>query len=106
MLVVAAILAATPGLQAAQSEQSRSLTGIVLDANDHPLKDALVYIKNTKTNAVKTSYTEQDGAFRFHALSSSIDYEVHAEHQGKKSDTKTLSSFDSRPSVKMNLRIK
>lgn len=104
-LAVAAVLLPAAQLQA-QSDQSRSLTGTVLDADENPVGNALVYIKNTKTNAVKTSYTGQDGAFRFHNLSSSVDYEIHAESQGKKSDTKTLSSFDSRPNVKINLRIK
>ena len=39
------------------------------------------------------------------ALSPNVDYEVYAQYQGKKSDTKTVSQFDSRAQVNINLRI-
>ncbi len=110
MLVTVITLAVMTALlwssQLRAQDQSRSLTGTVFNAAEQPVGNALVYLKNTKTNAVKTSYTGQDGAFRFHNLSPSIDYEIHAESQGKKSDTKTVSSFDTRANIKINLRLK
>ncbi len=85
--------------------QSRSLNGFVFDKSENPLPNAIVHLKNTKTLAVKTFIAGPDGAYRFHALSPNVDYEVHAELNGKASDTKTLSSFDSRPDTRINLRI-
>jgi hypothetical protein len=89
-----------------QAPNGRSLTGYVLaKGSDAPIQNAIVYLKNTKTMTVKTFITQTDGNYRFHALSPNIDYEVHAELNGKSSDTKTLSSFDSRQSTNINLRI-
>lgn len=89
-----------------QQQQSRSLNGSVLDKADNPLPNAVVYLKNTKTLAVKTFFSGPDGSYRFHALSPNVDYEVHAELNGKSSETKTLSSFDTRPDSRINLKIK
>jgi protocatechuate 3,4-dioxygenase beta subunit len=86
--------------------QVRALTGQVMDGREQPLAGAIVYLKNTKTMAVKTFIAGDDGMYRFNALSPNVDYEVYAEHNGKKSDTKTLSSFDSRKTAYINLKIK
>lgn len=92
--------------ESGQQQTSRTLLGYVLARSDEaPLPNAIVYLKNTKTLTVKTFITQNDGSYRFHALSPNVDYEVHAELNGKSSDTKTLSSFDSRPETRINLRI-
>ena len=77
-----------------------------MSIRDAPRASAIVYPKNTKTLAVKTYIADKEGMYRFNALSSNVDYEVYAEHDGKKSDTKTLSSFDSRKQATINLKIK
>ena len=84
---------------------SRTLTGLVLDKGDHPIPDAVVYLKNSKTLAVKSFFAQKDGSYRFPELALNIDYEIYAEKDGKKSDSKTLSQFDDRASPKINLRI-
>ena len=86
--------------------QVRILTGSVVNQQEKPLPGAIVYLKNSKTMAVKTFIAGQDGSYRFNALSPNVDYEVYAEHNGKKSDAKTLSSFDSRKTAYINLKIK
>lgn len=86
--------------------QVRSLQGQVTNDRDQPLSGAIVYLKNTKTMSVKTYITEKGGNYRFNALSPNVDYEAYAEYQGKKSDTKTLSSFDNRRNATINLKIK
>ena len=80
--------------------------GHVLDDREQPLQKAIVYLKNTKNLAIKTYISEPDGTFRFSGLAPNIDYEVYAEHEGARSDTKTLSGFDSRRQVTMTLKIK
>ena len=101
-LLVLAVL--TP--VSAQQQPTRSLQGQVLNDADAPLPSAVVYLKNTKTLAVKTFIADKDANYRFNALSPNVDYAVYAEKDGKKSDTKTLSSFDSRKQATINLKIK
>ena len=90
---------------AGDEHSMRTLVGQVVDKGDNPVANAIVYLKNTKTLAVKTYIAQQDGNYRFHALSPNVDYEVHAELNGKSSDVKTLSSFDSRKEARINLRV-
>ena len=85
---------------------SRMLEGRVLDKSENPVAEAVVYLKNRKNMAVKTYISEKDGAYHFNALSPNVDYDVYAEYQGHKSDSKTLSSFDSRKTAIINLKIK
>ena len=83
----------------------RLLSGKVLDPGDNPLADAVVYLTNTRTRAVKTYIVGPDGIYRFPALSNAIDYEIYAQFKGKKSDTKSVSQFDNRSQVYLDLRI-
>lgn len=103
-------LALSPSGQFGRSKEpqdhTRTLTGRVFDRQDQPLSKAVVYLKNTKSLAVKTYITEADGSYHFPALSPNVDYEVYAEHNGARSDTKTLSSFDNRKLVNITLRVK
>jgi hypothetical protein len=85
--------------------QVRTLQGFVYGQGDAPLPAAVVYLKNVRTLAVKSLYAGDDGSYRFNALSPNTDYEIFAEYKGKKSDTKTLSSFDSRMQPRINLHI-
>ena len=70
-----------------KGDNTRLLTGKVLDHSDNPLPNAIVYLTNTRTRAVKTYIVGQDGAYRFPSLQPNIDYEVYAQHNGHKSDT-------------------
>ena len=91
--------------QSATHFTSRILTGTVLDKSDKPIREAVVYLKNTKTLAMKTYISQNDGTYRFPELSLNVDYEVYAEKDGKKSNTKTLSQFDDREKPNLNLQI-
>ena len=97
---------ATAVFQRGAQGEARTLVGHVLDDREQPLQKAIVYLKNTKNLAIKTYISEPDGTFRFSGLAPNIDYEVYAEHEGARSDTKTLSGFDSRKQVNVTLKIK
>jgi hypothetical protein len=88
-----------------QKSTGRLLLGKVLDKQDNPLPDAVVYVTNTRTRAVKTYIVGKDGTYRFPALSTAVDYEVYAQYHGKKSDTKGVSQFDDRSQVYMVLKV-
>jgi len=89
----------------AEKERVKNVSGTVLDKNDRPLGGAVVYLKNTKTLAVKSFISQDSGEFRFNALSPNVDYEVYAEFNGARSSTKTVSSFDSKTNVTMTLKV-
>ena len=83
----------------------RLLFGKVLDPQDNPVPDAVVYLTNTRTRAVRTYIVGQDGTYRFPSLSTAIDYEVYAQYKGAKSETKSLSQFDDRSQVYLVLKV-
>src|SRR5581483_6890275 len=88
-----------------EASPGRMLTGKVLDREDNPVVDAVVYVTDTRTRAVKTYIVGPDGVYRFPALSTNVDYEIYAQSKGKTSDTKRMSQFDDRKVVDILLRI-
>jgi len=84
---------------------TRTLTGTVLDKSDKPVPNAVVYLKNTKTLAVKTYIAQTDGTYRFPELSPNVDYDLYAQKDGQQSKSKTLSQFDDRDKPNINLQI-
>jgi hypothetical protein len=107
--ICASVLAllATPGAFAKNKDTTpgRLLTGKVLDKQDNAVVDAVVYVTDTRTRAVKTYIVGTDGTYRFPALATNVDYEIYAQSNGKTSDTKRMSQFDDRKVVDILLRI-
>jgi hypothetical protein len=107
--VVCALLAlgAVGSTALAQKDKSvgRLLLGKVLDPQDNPLPDAVVYLTNTRTRTVKTYIVGPDGSFRFPGLSTAVEYEVYAQYKGHKSATKSVSQFEDRSQVYIDLKI-
>ena len=84
---------------------TRSVQGVVTDNSDNLLEGAVVQLKDTKTLQIRSFITKQNGAYHFHSLNPNIDYELKEDHNGASSGSKTLSSFDSRKSAVMNLKV-
>jgi len=103
MLLLVGLTAASPFQK--KGDTSRTLSGKVIDQQDTPLVNAVVYLTNTRTRTVKTYIVGNDGVYRFPSLSPNIDYDVYAQFNGHKSDTKTVSQFDNRQQVNINLKI-
>jgi Carboxypeptidase regulatory-like domain len=99
-------LASFGGAQEAKHEsQLRSVHGIVADKADAPIPGAVVFLKNTRTNAVRSYIADDTGNYRFSGLDPNTDFELHAEKDGGKSSTRTISSFESRKELVVNLKI-
>jgi hypothetical protein len=102
-------LALLGGAAAAQDKkreaQLRTVRGVVMDKSDSPISGSVVFLKNSRTNTVRSSYTDDSGSYRFSGLDPNADYELHAEKDGAKSATRTVSSFDSRKDIVLNLKI-
>ena len=102
LMVLSVVAHAAPDKK--DKQQGRLLSGKVLDQQDNPVVGAIVYLTNTRTHAVKTYIVGQDGTYRFPGLTT-VDYEVYAQHNDRKSDTKSVSQFDDRSQVYIDLKI-
>lgn len=100
-----AVISAYAAPDKKNDQQGRLLYGKVLDDRDNPVSGAIVYLTNARTHAVKTYIIGEDGTYRFPGLASG-DYEVYAQFKSRKSDTKSVSQFDERPQVYIDLKIK
>jgi len=100
-LLVLVLLALSAG---AQSEL-RTVRGAILDKTENPVSSAVVYLKNVRTLAVKTYISDRSGEYRFSGLDPNVDYEVHAESESMTSNTRTVSSFDSRKDIVISLKL-
>lgn len=95
-----------PGARAQdQAPELRTVHGTVIDTAENPVTSAIVYLKNMKTQDVKTYITREDGLYRFSGLDPNVDYEVHAEHNEMVSSTREVSSYDSRRDIDFQLKL-
>jgi Carboxypeptidase regulatory-like domain len=93
------------GREPKKEDKTRLLTGKVIDGADAPLPNAVVYLTNTRDHSVKTYIVSVEGTYRFPALQPNIDYEVYAQFNKRRSHTKTVSQFDDRQQVYIDLKI-
>jgi hypothetical protein len=105
LVLALALPVAAQKKDARENATTRSVQGSVLDSADNGLEGAVVQLKDTKSLQIRSFITRAGGEYHFHGLSKDIDYELKAEHQGKASDDKRLSSFDSRRQAVINLKI-
>jgi len=84
---------------------TRTVRGTVVDKQENPIASAIVHLKNTRTMDVRTYITDESGAFRFSGLDPNVDYELHAEHNDLTSNTRTISSFDTRKEITVPLKV-
>ena len=108
-VIVLILLAFAAGAVLAQKKgrepELRTVHGSVVDKQDNPVESAVVYLKNVHTQDVKTYISDNQGEYRFSGLDPNIDYEIHAEHEGLTSTTRSISSFDTRKDVSMTLKV-
>lgn len=89
----------------AQAAAPRVVTGRVADKANQPVRNAVVYLKDDHSLAVKSFIADEAGGYRFGQLSQNTDYELWAEADGKKSAVKTISSFETKTAITVNLKI-
>ncbi len=100
------VFTASAGAQGKKGEpQLRTVRGQVFDKQENALAKSVVFLKNTRTQTVKTYIADDGGNYRFSGLDPNVDYEIHAEHEGQTSQTRTVSSFDSRKEIVLNLKV-
>lgn len=105
-LLLALLMLAAPVLaQKKPADQTRSVEGVVTTADDKPLNGAVVQLENTKTLQIRSFITQTNGTYYFHGLSPDVDYSLKATFSGASSPTHTLSTFDTRKSAVINLKL-
>jgi hypothetical protein len=85
--------------------QLKTVRGVVLDKSDNSVAASVVFLKNVRTNQVKSYIADSQGNYRFSGLDPNSDYELHAEKDGAKSQTRNVSSFDTRMDIVLNLKL-
>jgi len=94
------------GVAHAQNLGQRNVGGMVVDADSAPVQGATVFLKNTKTKSIRSYTSAGNGRFRFAQVGMTDDYDLWAEKEGKKSATKTVSSWDARKDFETELKLK
>jgi hypothetical protein len=105
LLLFVVLVAVAVGAQKKSDLQLRVVRGTVLDKDENPAPSAIVYLKNVKSQAVKTYIAGDKGQYRFSGLDPNVDYEIHAEQKDLMSSVRTVSSFDSRSDIDMPLKL-
>jgi len=107
LLLILPLLAASPAYaQGAKHEaQLKTVRGVVVDKSDNPVPTGVVFLKNVRTNQVRSYIADNQGSYRFSGLDPNSDYELHAEKDGAKSQTRNISSFDTRMDIVLNLKL-
>ena len=94
-----------PAMAQAQNLGQRVVSGYVVDANSKPAGGA-VFLRDLKTKSIRSYTSAADGKFRFTQVNMAEDHELWAEKDGKKSATKTVSSWDTRKDFVCELKLK
>jgi hypothetical protein len=85
--------------------QLKTVRGVVVDKDDTPVPSGVVFLKNTRTNQVRSYIADNQGNYRFSGLDPNAEYELHAEKDGAKSQTRNVSSFDNRLDINLTLKL-
>src|SRR5215468_1985317 len=95
-LALALFVSVASAQDAKREAQLRTVHGIVTDKSEAPIPSSVVFLKNTRSNAVRSYIADDAGNYRFSGLDPNADYEIHAEKDGATSQTRTVSSLDSK----------
>ena len=87
------------------SSTSRAIEGRVLSENGAPVPGAIVQIKDSKTLQVRSYIAQQNGKYQFWGLSNDVNYELRAMAGGLTSKSKTVSVFNSRRKIILDLKL-
>jgi hypothetical protein len=106
ILMLSVSLCAQQDTKKSEETTTRSVEGMVTNAEKQPLADAVVQLKNTKTLQIRSFITQKDGSYHFAGLGADVEYQLKADHNGISTSWKTLSVFNSKKIAVINLKLK
>jgi hypothetical protein len=105
LLACGCALAQSQGQGKNKGPQLRTVAGQIVDKDENPLAEAVIYLENMTTKSVQSHISDDKGNYEYSGLDPNVDYQIYAERDGLTSSTHTISSFDSRTSVNLELKV-
>ncbi|MGP8243869.1 MAG: carboxypeptidase-like regulatory domain-containing protein [Bryobacteraceae bacterium] len=87
-------------------QATRNVQGVVHAPDGSPQAGAVVQLENKRTMQVRSFISRADGSYYFRDLNADVDYGLRAEYHGAASDRHTISTFDSRLDVTIDLQLR
>jgi Carboxypeptidase regulatory-like domain len=91
--------------KANQDTGLREVQGKVTSSSGQTVDKAVVQLKNTKSLQIASFITDSSGRYHFAGLSTDVEYQLKADAQEMTSGWKTLSLFNSKRVVTINLKL-
>jgi len=106
-LLAVACLVPASGLAAKKNKAptTKTVTGQVQDPAEKTLGGAEVTLKDLQTGKTLAIYADENGQYQFTDLDPHHDFEIQAKFKGVASETRQVTSFDTRWKVVINLTI-
>jgi hypothetical protein len=99
-------LLCAPGLAAKQkAPTTKTVRGVVMDKAENGISGAEVTLKDLQTGKTLAISADANGEYRFSDLDPHHDYEIKASYKGGTSETRQVSSVDTRMRLVLNLTI-
>jgi Carboxypeptidase regulatory-like domain len=109
VLLVAALLAGSLTAQRKsrkdQAAATRSVEGQVTGPSNNSVSGAVVQLKDMRTLQIRSFITKNDGQYHFSGLKTDNDYQVKAKYNAMTAGPKTISVFDDRSVVTIDLKL-
>jgi hypothetical protein len=100
-------LLGAPALAAkkAKAPTTKTVSGLVTDKAENGIGGAEVTLKDLQTGKIVVIYAEANGQYQFSDLDPHHDFEIQASFKGVASETRQISSIDTRMKLVINLTI-
>lgn len=95
----------TLAVMAKEKKIPRTVSGTVLDKHENGITGATVELTDLATGKKIAIYSEEGGRYKFSDLEPTHDYSLQATRGSLSSEVRKISSFDSRNSFVINLKI-
>ena len=95
----------TTGLAKEKKSTSRTVSGVVLDETDNGVEGATIELTDVQTGKIVAIYSQEGGQYHLSDLLPSHDYKIKATFKGVSSETRQVSSMDTRPHPVINLTL-
>jgi hypothetical protein len=90
---------------AAQELKLRTIQGRVVDEQNRAVASAVVYLRDDRTNSVRTYITNSSGHYRFSWLGEYDEYELEAQTKNFQSHRHIISQWDTRREFAIDLKL-